>query len=297
MLTKSEVLGEKPPASVVEREPSIRKFVATVRGAHAASLMIDAAPLANLIAVAQELSSGAEIPRFDDGMSRAISLAAAKVVRQMKACNVRIVYIGWGIGESAVVAGLEADGGSSLDRQSRARNFISRTNARLERTFATAPDTLFILSAGDRGIDLDRQSRIPSSIRSDNVLVVGISDHNRRLIASSVIGSLVGARFPGVDLTGRTADNRLLKLSGGWLGATVAAARAAAILNQDPRIPIAQLKEEGCDLPLSLVACKVVCPNFKALAPIVMHDASVRAVVKTAKDHFNASAAPLHPQY
>jgi Subtilase family len=107
------------------------------------------------------------------------------------------------------------------------------------------PDILFVISAGNEGIDLDAQERYPASFKLPNSIVVAALDRNGSLLRSSNYGAnTVDIAIKAQALPGFTFDGRATLLSGTSYAAPAISALAAELLSKNPNLSTEQLKAE-----------------------------------------------------
>jgi subtilisin family serine protease len=128
----------------------------------------------------------------------------------------------------------------------------------------SAPDVLFVFSAGNLGADLDATGSYPCSYTSPNVICVAATDEFDQLWSHSNYGATsVDLAAPGVNVVSTNADyafNPIMNASGTSAAAPAVAGAAALLLSATPGASPAQLKATifaGVD-PLSSLSGKTV---------------------------------------
>lgn len=106
-----------------------------------------------------------------------------------------------------------------------------------------ARNILFVLSAGNDGVNLDANPRYPASYMLPNAVVVAASTADGKISRTSNFGkSTVDLSVSTDQLSGFTFDGKPAKLSGTSYAAPVVAAIAAEILLKNPDMEISELK-------------------------------------------------------
>lgn len=114
----------------------------------------------------------------------------------------------------------------------------------LRDALAAAPDVLFVVSAGNAGIDVDASPVYPCSYPLDNVICVAASDQHDNLAAFSNYGSTsVDLAAPGQALLTTSPGNDYAYRSGTSVAAPVVTGGAALVLSKAPSLTVAGLRD------------------------------------------------------
>jgi subtilisin family serine protease len=107
------------------------------------------------------------------------------------------------------------------------------------------PNMLFVLSAGNEGVDLNDQPFYPAAYDAENAIVVAASDHMDRLWQQSNRGEgIVDLAVDAVNLPGFDFEGRKVPLTGTSFAAPRVAGIAARMLADNPEWSTAQAKAQ-----------------------------------------------------
>ena len=105
------------------------------------------------------------------------------------------------------------------------------------------PEILFVVAAGNHGLDIDRQPVYPAAFDLDNMLVVTAADEGGRLSAGANWGvRSVDLMVPAQDLPALDVDGRRRPVSGSSFAAARVSALATCLLAAEPDWRTEQLK-------------------------------------------------------
>lgn len=161
-----------------------------------------------------------------------------KVVDYFKAHQVRVVNMSWGGNRQSIEHDLEANGaGHSADeRAALARQIFRIERDALEAAMKSAPEILFITSAGNADNDVEFDEMIPSGFRLPNLLVVGAVDQAGDPTDFTSFGRTVGVYANGFEVESYVPGGKRMKFSGTSMSSPNVTNLAAKILAVYPSL-------------------------------------------------------------
>ena len=142
--------------------------------------------------------------------------SAVEAVNYFKSTGVKIVNMSWGDSPESVEAGLEVNGigESAEERKKMAREIFDIGKEGLYQAIASAPDILFITSAGNSDQDSEFYDDIPSSFELPNILTVGAVDQAGEETGFSSFGDNVDVHANGFEVESYIPGGKRMKMSG-----------------------------------------------------------------------------------
>jgi subtilisin family serine protease len=121
--------------------------------------------------------------------------------------------------------------------------FVARVTENAEKWVALAPDTLFVLAAGNDGANNDVLPTAPANAKAPNTITVAATLGRSKLAQFSNYGrQMVDVAAPGVGITSALPGGGELVLSGTSQAAPYVAQVAAAIKDANPDLSVHDLK-------------------------------------------------------
>src|SRR5690606_10906985 len=106
-----------------------------------------------------------------------------------------------------------------------------------------APNTLFVLAAGNDGMDNDRFPTAPANVKLDNAITVAATMNNEDLASFSNYGArMVDVAAPGVGILSSVPGNDRLHLSGTSQAAPYVSNVAGRIVDANLALRPAQIR-------------------------------------------------------
>ncbi len=166
--------------------------------------------------------------------------------------DTRIVNMSWGGNRQGIEAALEANGagGTPEQRAELARKIFRIWRDALYDAMASAPDILFVTSAGNADSDVEFDEMIPSGFDLPNLLVVGAVDQAGDPTSFTSFGSTVDVYANGFEVESYIPGGTRMKLSGTSQASPNVVNLAAKMLAIDPTLTptrIIELIEKGAD--------------------------------------------------
>jgi hypothetical protein len=259
-------MAELRPEALGAYDEEQAQFLSYAHGTHVAGIAADGNPAVRLLSVAFAFPYQIVPPPLDEARAESLVRFFRRSVDYMKANDVRVANMSWGLLPSDVEASFEANaiGASAEERKALAERVFGRLREGLRDALASAPGILFIEAAGNTGTDLEFTGDIPGTLGSPNVIVVGAADQAGRQTAYSVRGKGVDVYANGHQITGLVPGGDAVMLSGASLSAPQVTNLAAALLAIAPDLSVTELKAlivEGAEVPDSVTGIRRLDPR------------------------------------
>ena len=178
--------------------------------------------------------------------------SAVQAVDYFKSANVKIVNMSWGDSPESVEAGLEINGigESAEERKKMAREIFDIGKEGLYKAISSAPEILFITSAGNSDQDSEFYDDIPSSFELPNILTVGAVDQAGEETGFSSFGDNVDVHANGFEVESYIPGGNRMKMSGTSMSSPNVANLAGKLWSLEPGLSVQEvidLIKEGCD--------------------------------------------------
>jgi subtilisin family serine protease len=213
-------------------------------GTHVAGITMEGNPYARLVNLRMEfdyhlLPDPCATKELEDQNNRNYG----EYVAFLKRHRVRVVNMSWGGSVRDWERGLElcSIGSGPADRKAMAREFFDKAKAALSAAFASAPEILFVTSAGNANEDSTFAEAIPSSIVLPNLLTVGAVDKAGDEAPFTSYGPTVKVHANGYQVESYLPGGDRVALSGTSMSSPQVTNLAAKMLAVNPRLTPAQL--------------------------------------------------------
>ena len=162
----------------------------------------------------------------------------AEVVDYFKANGVRIVNMSWGESQGSIESALELNGigETAEERLAMAQEIFVVVHDGLRDAIASAPDILFVTSAGNSDNDAEFDLMIPSSYDLPNILTVGAVDQAGEETSFSTFGSNVDVHANGFEVMSYVPGGDRMAMSGTSMSSPNVVNLAAKILAINPEM-------------------------------------------------------------
>lgn len=255
---KGKVTGQKPPLKPREVWAiRVRLQIANrVRDLALFNLAID-----SKLRGCDLVSEATPPPPIDEAAAERFVNMVATAVGYMRDRGVRVCNISWGFTVEAVEGSLAQNGleGDAEARARRAQAIFNTMFAGMERALASTPDILFVVAAGNAGVDVDFTRDLPGSINLPNVITVAAADAEGHAASFASTGASVDLYALGTNVESVVPGGGRVRWSGASLAAPQVVNAAAKLLAIEPRLSAADLVRRlmrtaspapGADLPL-----------------------------------------------
>lgn len=215
-----------------------------IHGTHVAGIAVAGNPHARIVVARMEFGNTL---KPDPCPSMELSLRDAKAMQAyvdfLKASGVRVVNMSWG----GDVSGFEGDlelcgiGKTPEERRALARTYFDISKNALTKAFASAPEILFVTSAGNSNSDASFDEAVPSSIVLPNLLTVGAVDQAGDEASFTSYGPTVKVHANGYQVESTIPGGERVAESGTSMAAPQVTGLAAKMLAVNPKLQAADL--------------------------------------------------------
>jgi hypothetical protein len=238
------MLGQLGPDEVKPFLEDISKYGNYCHGTHVAGIAVRGNPLARILTARITFSHTLipEKPTLEQ--ARKDSTMFLETVEYFRRNGVRLVNMSWGGSLASIEAELEAntEGESPEERKKLAREIYEIQKAGLLKAFASAPEILFITSAGNADSDVRFEEFYPSSFDVQNIISVGAVDQAGDETDFTSFGK-VDVYACGFEVESFVPGGDRMKLSGTSQASPNVTNLAGKLLALDPDLGPAELVE------------------------------------------------------
>lgn len=169
--------------------------------------------------------------------------AMVRTVDYLRKQNVRVVNMSWGGDLKSIDNALEQNGysGTPEDRRAFAHKLYDIGYKALEGAIQKAPNTLFVIAAGNSDNDVKFDEVFPSSFKLPNVLVVGAVDQAGDQTSFTSFGN-VDVFASGYEVESTVPGGDRIKLSGTSMAAPQVTNLAGQLWAVHPKLSVADVK-------------------------------------------------------
>jgi subtilisin family serine protease len=169
--------------------------------------------------------------------------AMVRTVEYLKAQGVRAVNMSWGGDLKSIDRALEQNGykGTPEERRAFARKLYDIAYVGLEEAVKKAPNTLFVIAAGNADNDVKFDEIFPSSFKLPNVVVVGAVDQAGDQTSFTSFGD-IDVYANGYEVESTLPGGERIRLSGTSMAAPQVTNLAGQLWAIHPKLSVAEVK-------------------------------------------------------
>ncbi len=244
-------LGSLEPSQVKPFIEGISAYGNHCHGTHVAGIAVEGNPFARILPARLTFDHHLIPIEPTVELARKDSVMMIETVGYFKEHGVRVVNMSWGNSMDEIESALEANnaGGDAEGRKKLARRIFEIEKAGLYSAIASAPEILFITSAGNSDNDVNFEEFIPSSFDLPNLMSVGAVDQAGEETDFTSFGK-VDVYANGFEVESYVPGGDRLKLSGTSMSSPNVTNLAAKLFALRPDLTPSQVRsliEEGCD--------------------------------------------------
>lgn len=236
-------LKEMTPAQMQEMYKHGEVLSHYVHGTHCAGIAVRGNPAARLV-----------VARFNDQLpylpfqpteawARQMGVAFAELGEYFRSRNVRVVNLSWGDDAQEFETWLSRTGGGAdpQARKERAQAIFALWKQAVQNAIRSAPDTLFVVAAGNSDSDVGFIEDVPASLHEPNLLAVGAVDQAGDETSFTSHGAQVRVHADGFQVDSFVPGGARLRLSGTSMAAPQVVNLAAKLFALNPALKPAQV--------------------------------------------------------
>jgi len=212
-------------------------------GTHVAGIAVDGNPFAKILTarVTFDYHTIPQAVTVEIAKRHAKSYHAA--VDYFKQHGVRVANMSWGWTLKEIESSLEANnvGGNAEARAELASKVLSILSKGLHDAIESAPEILFVSSAGNEDSDVEFDQVIPSSFELPNLLIVGAVDQAGEPTSFTCTGRNVVVYANGFEVESYVPGGERMKMSGTSMSSPNVMNLAAKLIALDPELTPAEV--------------------------------------------------------
>jgi subtilisin family serine protease len=239
-----ELIASMPPDSMKPVFEGIGKYGNYCHGTHVAGIASHGNPFARLLAARITFDYHMMPEKPTKELATAEAKASQETVDYFKQNGVRVVNMSWGGNLKSIEDALEANnaGGTPEERKQLAREIYQISRDGLFNALKSAPNILFVISAGNSNSDVNFEEYYPSSFDLPNVLTVGAVDQAGDETSFSSFGKLDVAAN-GFEVLSYVPGGDEMKLSGTSMSSPNVTNLAGKLWAVNPNLTVQQVRE------------------------------------------------------
>ena len=245
-------MGELKPEQVTPTLEGLNLTADWAHGSHVAGISFAGNPFARLLVgrITFDYHLMHETPTVEQAKKDAA--AYVSMVDYFKQNGVRVVNMSWGGSLKDVESDLEQNGagGNAEERKALARKIFDIGRDGLFEALKSAPQILFVVSAGNSDNNVKFDEFVPSSFQLPNMITVGAVDQAGEETSFSSFGPMVNVHANGYEVESTIPGGRLMKLSGTSMASPQVTNLAAKLFALDTALTPVEAKQliiDGCE--------------------------------------------------
>jgi len=224
-----------------------------MHGTHVGGISVEGNPFARILIsrLTFDYHMIPETPTVE--MARKSVVSTQETIDYFKTNNVRVVNMSWGGDLKGVESALEANGVGETpeERAKLAREIFDISKNGLYEAIKSAPEILFITSAGNSDNDVAFDEVIPSSFDLPNIMVVGAVDQAGEETSFSSFGENIDVHANGFEVESFLPGGQRMAVSGTSQASPQVTNLAAKLMAKNPSLTVAEviaLIKDGIDM-------------------------------------------------
>ncbi len=234
-----EQMASLKPEGVPALFEAIQFYGGYAHGTHVAGIAMDSNPAAQLMVVRADYSDYRAKPvASTPELAQHWAANVKPIVDYLKAHGVRVVNMSWGEDLGGIERTLEANniGKTAEERRKIALKSFRIESDALTEAFRSAPDILFVASAGNSNSDIGFAGTIPADIALPNVLAVGAVDQAGDEADFTSYGDLVRVYASGYQVDSLVPGGLHTRMSGTSMAAPQVTNLAGKLFALNPKL-------------------------------------------------------------
>jgi subtilisin family serine protease len=226
-------------------QESLRRGGNHYHGTHVAGIAVDGNPFARVFAARTTYAwRNAPLAVTDERRERG-KAASREMVAALRAAGARVVNMSFGGNQRGWEAALQYHGvgKDANERRALARRYYTEHRNAFRDALASAPEILFITSAGNANADSGFEETYPADITLPNLMTIGAVDSAGNETSFSSFGRTTVAHANGYQVESFMPGGERLRASGTSMAAPQVANLAAKLWALYPDLTVAEVKQ------------------------------------------------------
>ena len=238
-------LAALKPSEVIPFIEMLDLYGGYSHGTHVAGIMLKDHPTAQMLTVRVTFDhKNISAPPTLESVTQAAKLYKSTIA-YFKANHVKVVNMSWSYSLKGFEKGLAENGvgNSDEERLALAKKLFNIQKDALFEAMKSAPEILFVTSAGNSNDDLEFSRKIPSSFNLPNLLRVGAVDLEGKVTGFTTMGNAVDVYANGYEVESYVPGGEIRKYSGTSMSSPQVANCAAKLWAKYPTLTVQEVIE------------------------------------------------------